>query len=263
MLVLSRRLNEKIVFPSIQAAVKVLAIKAGMVRLGIEAPPEVTVLREELSDRAAEWGPAHPSPARSSAPDKLPQVRRLLRNRLNINTIGLALLRRQLQEGRLEDAQATLDKLREDFQLLQERVDVELAKPAPQPPAKLRRALLVEDDHNECELLAGFLRLAGLDVTTAGDGADALNCLRTQGPPDVMLLDMVLPRCDGPTTVREIRRDPAYAGLKIYAVTGHTRDRFDVASGSAGVDRWFQKPVNPEALLRDLSAELDAPVACT
>jgi len=257
MLVLSRRLNEKIVFPGIQAAVKVVAIKAGVVRLGIDAPPEVTVLREEVPERTAEWGPAHAAPADGVAADKLPKLHHLLRKRLGINTIGLDLARRQLQDGRFQDAQATLDKLQEDLRLLQERLADELPRSPSRPPTRPHKALLVEDDHNECELLAGFLRLAGLEVTTAGDGADALNYLRSGGRPDVMLLDMVLPRCDGPTTVRAIRRDPAYAGLKIFAVSGHTPERFDLAPGSAGVNGWFQKPVNPEAMLRDLSEELN------
>ena len=50
MLVLSRRVGERIFFPSIDAYVKILAIKSGTVRLSIEAPSAVPVLREELRD---------------------------------------------------------------------------------------------------------------------------------------------------------------------------------------------------------------------
>ena len=48
MLVLSRRANEKIVFPSINTVVHVVSLKSGAVRLGIEAPHEVPIFREEL-----------------------------------------------------------------------------------------------------------------------------------------------------------------------------------------------------------------------
>jgi len=48
MLVLSRRLNEKVVFPALGVTVQVVSVKPGVVRLGIEAPSEVRVLREEL-----------------------------------------------------------------------------------------------------------------------------------------------------------------------------------------------------------------------
>jgi carbon storage regulator len=54
MLVLSRRLHEKIVLPGIGTIIEVVAIKPGVVRLGIEAPSEVTVLREELQQRQEE-----------------------------------------------------------------------------------------------------------------------------------------------------------------------------------------------------------------
>ncbi len=48
MLVLSRRLSEKIMLPGLNVTVQVVAVKNGVVRLGIEAPPDVRVLREEL-----------------------------------------------------------------------------------------------------------------------------------------------------------------------------------------------------------------------
>jgi CheY-like chemotaxis protein len=114
---------------------------------------------------------------------------------------------------------------------------------------------LVEDNANERELMALFLRGAGLDVATAGDGGDALDYLRQRERPDVVLLDMGLPRVDGATTVRAIRGDPAYAGLKIFAVTGHSPEEFDL--GPRGVDGWFRKPIDPVELLRNVKAELD------
>jgi carbon storage regulator CsrA len=54
MLVLSRKPNEKVLFPTINTAVRVVSIKGGTVRLGIEAPPEVPILRAELQNRAAQ-----------------------------------------------------------------------------------------------------------------------------------------------------------------------------------------------------------------
>src|SRR4051794_23061090 len=106
MLVLSRRPREKIIFPGINITVQVVAIKPGAVRLGIEAPPEVTVLREEVSARAATQGPgASLLPDGADGPT-LNQVNRLLRNWLDVAAIGLALLRRQIQAGSTE---ATLD----------------------------------------------------------------------------------------------------------------------------------------------------------
>ena len=79
---------------------------------------------------------------------------------------------------------------------------------------------MVEDNANESANCLPPAARGGLQVDTAGDGADALDYLHSGGKPDVVLLDMGLPRVDGPTTVREIRRDPALAGLRIFGVSG-------------------------------------------
>jgi carbon storage regulator CsrA len=265
MLVLSRRLNEKVLIPQFNTAIQVVAIKPGAVRLGIAAPPEVTVLREEVRDRAAEWGAPLPAPAEPAAgAKKLQEINRLLRNRLKVAHRGLHELRTKLEAGLLIDAEETLDRLEEDFRLIWDRLraegDTEVPSPAPWP--RKTRALLVEDNANERELLATFLRVSGLDVATAGDGADALDYLRTHTAPDMLLLDMGLPRCDGATVVRNLRRDPAYSGLKIFAVSGHVAEEFDLARGPAGVNRWFHKPIDPAELVRGLNQEMEVPATC-
>lgn len=262
MLVLSRRLNEKILIPGIQVTVQVVAIKSNTVRLGIEAPPEVAVLRAELPDRDREWGPA--PPAAASAGDRPWQrLNQLVDQRLQIAGKGLSVLREQLHDQMSPDAAGTIDRIEEELQMLRCRLERETGTPpplTPKPTQPKRRALLVEDNANERELLALFLRTSGLEVETAGDGHDALDYLHHHTRPDVVLLDMAMPRCDGPTVVREIRRDPAYAGIKLFAVTGHMQDEFDLASGPAGVDRWFQKPIDPGALVHEVFAALNFPI---
>jgi carbon storage regulator len=56
MLVLSRRLNEKVVLPNLDVTITVVAIKGGTVRIGIEAPPDVRIVREELLAQDREAG---------------------------------------------------------------------------------------------------------------------------------------------------------------------------------------------------------------
>lgn len=250
MLVLSRRLNEKILLPGINTAIQVVSVKPGVVRLGIDAPPDVAILRAELRDKKAEWSEPAAEPVDADCA-------RLVRRRIQVARAGVAQLQRQLERGLAQDAAVTLDKLEEDLQLLERR----LAAPA-QPPAQSRgvtgrKALLVEDNANERNLLATFLRGAGLEVATAGDGSDALDYLHAGDRPDVVLLDMGLPRCDGATMVRAVRRDPALAGLKIFAVSGHAPEEYDLAHGPAGIDRWFNKPIDPCDLVRSVSLELE------
>ena len=259
MLVLSRRVNEKIVFPTLGVSVQVVGVKGGLVRLGIAAPPEVHVLRGEVKDRRV----AAPGQASGSRPDEaaergLDRLGDLVRRRLEINRRGLDLLASQIAAGQLAAAGLTLASIEEDLRLLQSRVDPDRPAAGDLRSRPIRRALLVEDDPNERDLMARFLRKAGLDVATASDGADALDYLNRRGHPDVVLLDMGLPRTGGAEVVRTVRRDPSYAGLKIFAVTGHTQDEFDLAQGPGGVDRWYHKPVDPEDLVRGMTQELDS-----
>jgi carbon storage regulator CsrA len=134
MLVLSRKLNEKILLPGTKTAIQIVAIKSGVVRLGIEAPPEVVVLREEVPDRRTEWAaptapaPAEAAPARPAA---------LTATRLRNAREDLALLRRQLQAGLLQEAETTLDKL--DVEIGQMRVKVEKEPDPATPPRSVPR----------------------------------------------------------------------------------------------------------------------------
>ena len=98
MLVLSRRLNEKLLIPCIRSAIQVLSIQGGQVRLGIDAPPEVAVFREEIykSDLQDEESTGGPAVMRGRVPA-------LLRNRLARLALGLDRLQRQM-EGKLAPA---------------------------------------------------------------------------------------------------------------------------------------------------------------
>ncbi len=253
MLVLSRKLNEKILFPGIQATVEVVAIRGNVVRLGIEAPHDVIVLREEIKDRSPSRAPAVAAPQPLSR-----ESIHALRNRLNAASLGLALLRKQHQLGLHDNLEATIDKIEAELKAIFRQVDAPAKEEAPAPvgkPRKVRRALVVEDDQNERELLAAYLRMAGLDVEVAKDGQDALDYLHTHERPDVVLMDMALPRCDGPTAIRQIRNDPAIADLKIFAVSGRTADQFGDPK-TMRVDRWFHKPLKAEDLLRDLHRDI-------
>jgi CheY-like chemotaxis protein len=163
-------------------------------------------------------------------------------------------LRRQLQDDVWRVLETTLARLEGELRALPVPDEPRQSK---RPARRRRKALLVEDDPNECELLAGILRLSGIDVSTAGDGADALDSLQKGTRPDVLLLNMRLPRCDGPSTVRAIRQNPAYAGLKIFAVAT-APEECGCEQVRSGINRWFSKPLNPEVLLRELHRELDA-----
>lgn len=250
MLVLSRRPNETVVVPQVPLTVRVLSVTGNKVRLGIDAPGDVTILRGELPDRAKEWTP----PASPAAPADTSVVARLLEllgKRFRVVERGLVELGEQISAGQWQTVEDIRKNLEDDLHMLLRRLEKEASAP---PAARRPKALLVEDNARERQLLAQFLRGAGVEVDTASDGQDALNYLQDCGKPDVLLLDMAMPRCDGPTMIRSVRHDPALAGLRIFAVSGHLPEEF--ATAGASVDRWFQKPIDPSQLLREMCSEL-------
>jgi len=241
MLVLSRRIDETIVFPNLGVTIRLLRIKGQVAQVGIDAPPHLAVLRGELPSTQAT------APQRSVAHD--------LANRLNRVTLHLHLLRRHQEQGNALDAARTLDAA------LAELADLDrdwLAKHLDPKARPSCRALLVDDDANERELLAGLLRMNGAACDTVGDGDAALAYLASHDRPDVVLLDMVMPRCDGPRTLERIRHDPRLAGLRVYGVSGLSPEQAGIATGPGGVDGWFAKPLQPDRLWRALVAPMPA-----
>jgi carbon storage regulator CsrA len=255
MLVLSRGRNDKVVFPTLGISVEILRVAGNKVRLGIDAPHEIPVHRHEVSERMEANGEndmlRFPAPSKSAAP----KLSHDMRNRLNAAALGLHLLHRNVETGNMSDAESTIFRIFNELKA----IETELEQPA--PPKQIshaeihRRALVVEDNDNERELLAGCLRAGGFDVDTAADGLQAMVRL-TERAPDVVLLDICMPRFDGRKTVSAIRRNPDYRGLKLFAVTGSRPEETDISVGPNGVDRWFVKPLNPNALLDALQADL-------
>lgn len=238
MLILSRRPRQSIVFPTLGISVQVVRVNGQSVRLGVQAPRSLPVLRDELT----------PPQADADGADR--ESRHRMRGRLNTLTMALYLAQRQFRGGLLADGDCTLEQaLGELHQLEGELTPVA----APERPLPLR-TLLVEDNPFESSLLASFLRLNGLDVANASDGQEALDYLARHGPPDAVLLDMRMPRQDGPSTVAAIRANPAWARLKVFAISGARQEDLNVATGPTGVDGWFLKPLNPTRIVEALTA---------
>jgi carbon storage regulator CsrA len=248
MLVLSRRADEKIVFPGLGISLTVLRVKGSVVKVGIDAPKQVKVLRDEVSPEAVtaeKDAPLLQQLLDSASRD----VRHELLNRLNTVSIGLHLLRKQSEAGLHSDAESVLTRVLRDLHGLEAVVG---GPPATAAEPVKRRALLVEDDRNERELLAGYLRLSGFEVDGAEDGVDALEHLAQDTTPDLILLDMQMPRCNGAQTIHMIRRNPTWQDLRVYAISGSQPDELGVQVGQGGVDHWFAKPLNPELLVREI-----------
>ncbi|WP_435897248.1 response regulator [Streptomyces tsukubensis] len=108
--------------------------------------------------------------------------------------------------------------------------------------------LVVDDNRVIRQLIRVNLELEGFEVVTAADGAECLEVVR-EVRPDVVTLDVVMPRLDGLRTAARLREDPATRHLPVAIISACTQ--YEVESGiEAGVDAFLAKPFEPVDLVR-------------
>ncbi|MDX1659925.1 MAG: response regulator [Nitriliruptorales bacterium] len=118
----------------------------------------------------------------------------------------------------------------------------------------MAKILAVDDDPVIQRLLEVNLEMEGYDVELAGDGEEALRKAR-EGHPDVILLDVMMPKKDGWTVCRELREDDGFRDVPIVFLSARAQDS-DVERGTEiGADAYITKPFDPIDLL-DLVSEL-------
>lgn len=128
------------------------------------------------------------------------------------------------------------------------------------PGAKI---LLVDDDPDIHASLGTVLRAEGYHVTSARDGVEAMKLIYKDRP-DLLILDLLMPRKDGFAVVREIREDPEYADLPILILTAvreeASRRRYELETGSdMDVQDYVEKRIRPAELLRRVRKLLPQP----
>ena len=100
-------------------------------------------------------------------------------------------------------------------------------------------------------MVAGLLTEAGLNVSIANDGVDAVERM-TSEPVDLILMDMQMPRLDGPGATRRIRKIPLGAQVPIIALTANAFEQDRKCCLDAGMDDFITKPIRAEALFETL-----------
>jgi PAS domain S-box-containing protein len=110
-----------------------------------------------------------------------------------------------------------------------------------------RRILVVDDDRDSARSMARLLALLGNDVRTAHDGLEAVK-VAEEFRPEVILMDVGMPRLNGYEATRRIREQPWGRGLIIIALTGWGQEGDRVESREAGCDRHLIKPVDIRGL---------------
>jgi adenylate cyclase len=117
------------------------------------------------------------------------------------------------------------------------------------------RILVVDDVADNVEILRMRLDSLGYEVAVATDGEQALEMVRAD-PPDLLLLDIMMPKIDGLEVVRRIKADPTLPFIPVVLVTAKANPKDVVAGLDAGGDDYLTKPVDHAALVARVRAML-------
>lgn len=134
--------------------------------------------------------------------------------------------------------------------------------------AEEKTILVVEDEPDVQLVLATALKDVGFNVMTASNGHDAYNQIKRQTP-DLITLDLVMPRQSGPLLYKKLRTKPKYAGVRVIIVSAHVRDDLgqedfnELMRGDEfpPPDGYLEKPVNTVELVKKIGGILDIDVS--
>jgi adenylate cyclase len=110
------------------------------------------------------------------------------------------------------------------------------------------RILIVDDNETNRDILKTRLTVHGYDLLQAGDGEEALAVVKEHRP-DLVLLDVMMPKLDGIEVCRRLKADPELPFMAVILVTARADSRDVVAGLEAGADEYLTKPVDQLALL--------------
>jgi DNA-binding response OmpR family regulator len=113
----------------------------------------------------------------------------------------------------------------------------------------LGRVLVVDDDEVIRQLIAVNLTLEGFDVATAVDGQDCLDKVAAIKP-DVITLDVMMPRLDGWVTAVQLHDNPATRHIKVVLITARAQEDDRNRGSEIGVDAYLTKPFDPAEMIR-------------
>ncbi|HEY63064.1 MAG TPA: response regulator [Caldilineae bacterium] len=118
-----------------------------------------------------------------------------------------------------------------------------------------RKIMVVDDDEDLLRLMGLTLQVAGYDVVTASNGAEALTKVRTERP-DLILLDVMMPEMDGFETCRRLRRLPEGADIPVIMLSAADQVSDKVKGLQVGANDYITKPVDSRELLARIEAHL-------
>lgn len=120
-----------------------------------------------------------------------------------------------------------------------------------------KKILIADDEPNIVISLEFLMKREGFDVSVANDGEEAVRSIRSD-PPDLVLLDVMMPKKTGFEVCQEIKAEPELASVRILMLTAKGRDT-EVAKGLAlGADAYMTKPFSTKELVAKVQELLEA-----
>ena len=118
-----------------------------------------------------------------------------------------------------------------------------------------KKVLIVDDEPNIVISLEFLMKREGFEVSIARDGEEALRKVE-ESVPDLILLDVMMPRKSGFEVCQQLRGNPAYAGLKIIMLTAKGRDTEVTKGLDLGADAYMTKPFSTKELAAQVKSLL-------
>jgi DNA-binding response OmpR family regulator len=119
------------------------------------------------------------------------------------------------------------------------------------------RILIVDDEQDLLTLLRLGFERAGFEVVTASDGEQGLTFARTHAP-DLILLDLMLPRMDGYKVCRALKFDERYKRIPVFILSARSGDTDRRLALELGADEFHTKPYDTQSLIARVRARLGA-----
>lgn len=119
----------------------------------------------------------------------------------------------------------------------------------------MKRALIIEDNENNLELISFILKANGYTCLSATYGQEGLEAAEREMP-DFILLDIQLPDIPGTEVLRQLRAKPETANIPVIAITSYAMAGDREALLAAGCDGYIEKPIDPALIMEQIQSML-------
>ncbi len=120
----------------------------------------------------------------------------------------------------------------------------------------MKETILIVDDHDSVRLILGNILVKSYNVVTKSDGIEAFGWLHLGNEPDLIILDMVMPRLHGMTFLSNIKSSGLFSHIPVIVLTGNENKEFENQVRQMGANGFIRKPFKPDNLRETIANTL-------